>query len=32
MTLKHTNPTKPRWDKKARMEVTAVTQEETNGS
>lgn len=24
MAIKHTNPTKPRWDKKARMEVTAV--------
>ncbi|MFQ5435259.1 MAG: hypothetical protein ACE5FD_10330, partial [Anaerolineae bacterium] len=24
MTLKHTNPTKTRWDKKARKEVTAV--------
>ncbi len=24
MTLKHTNPTKTRWDKKARMETTAV--------
>lgn len=24
MALKHTNPTKPRWDKKERMEVTAV--------
>lgn len=24
MVLKHTNPTKPRWDKKERMEVTAV--------
>ncbi len=24
MALKHTNPTKPRWDKKDRVEVTAV--------